>query len=204
MTRAACAGQYRQQQPGDAVEFFFYAVPTLMGAGVVAMAVAVINRHLRLREAWASGLTAEARCLRTYTTTSRHGDRSRISTTLHHVYEFTPPAGRPVRFEERNGPATIIEGDFVTVYYAADRPEAATAQAPDPARSAVALTGVLCFFGLMLAFCVFFMVTANDMFDSSGSSDVFDSDDGYAPDDGFDPDDYGVDPDEDGFDPDLP
>lgn len=158
------------------MEFFFYAVPILMGAGVIAMAVAVINRHLRMREAWASGLTAEGRCLRTYTTTSGHGDRSHIRTTLHHVYEFTPPAGRPVRFEEQNGPATIIEGDFVTVYYAADRPEAATVQAPDPARSAASLVGVLCFFGVMLAFLVFFMVTAGDMFDASES---FDSDGGW-------------------------
>ncbi|MEV6751910.1 DUF3592 domain-containing protein [Streptomyces sp. NPDC051214] len=171
MTGTVCAGQYRQQPSGDAVEFFFYAVPTLIGAIVIAMAVAVINRHLRRREAWASGLTAEARCLRTYTTTSRHGDGHHVSTTLHHVYEFTPPAGRPVRFEEENGPGTIIEGDVVTVYYAADRPEAATVHAPDLAKSTATLIAVLCFFGVMLAFCVFFMVTANDMFDASESFD---------------------------------
>ncbi|MEV8315348.1 DUF3592 domain-containing protein [Streptomyces sp. NPDC059900] len=175
------------------MEFFFYAVPTLMGALMIAMAVAVINRHRRLREAWSSGLTAEGRCLRTYTTTSRHGDNHHISTTLHHVYEFVLPTGRPVRFEDQNGPATIVEGDIVTVYYAADRPEAATVRAPDPSRSTAALIGALCFFGVALAFCVVFMATANDMFDAS---DSFDFDDGYDSGDGFDPD--------QGFDPDLP
>ncbi|MEU3740255.1 DUF3592 domain-containing protein [Streptomyces sp. NPDC032198] len=156
------------------MEFFFYAVPTLIGAGVIAMAVKVIKRYSQLRQAWASGLTAQARCLRTYTTTSRHGEDHHITTTLHHVYEFTPHAGRPVRFEEENGPATIVEGDLVTVYYAAGRPEAATAHEPSPGKSAAATIGVLCFFGVMLAFCVFFMATAHEMF---SAADMFDSDD---------------------------
>lgn len=163
----------------------FYVVPALISAAVIAMAVTVIRRYTQVRQAWSSGLTAEARCLRTYTTTSRHGDSNHIRTTLHHVYEFTPPAGRPVRFEEENGPATTVEGDFVTVYYTADRPERATAHAPSPARGAAATIGVLCFLGVMLAFCIFFMVTANDMF---GTADVFDSGEGFEPDDGFEPD----------------
>lgn len=148
------------------MEFMFFAAPALIAAVVIAMAVKVIRRALQLRQAWASGLTAEARCLRTYTTTSRHSDSSRITTTLHHVYEFTPSAGRPVRFEEENGPATTIEGDFVTVHYAADRPEAATAHAPSPVKNAASTVGLLCFFGVMLAFCVFFMVEANGLFGS--------------------------------------
>ncbi|MGW6025753.1 DUF3592 domain-containing protein [Streptomyces sp. NPDC055099] len=172
------------------MEFFFYAVPTLMGALMIAMAVAVIKRHQRLREAWESGLTAQGRCLRTYTTTSRHGDNHHISTTLHHVYEFTLPTGRSIRFEEQNGPGTIIEGDVVTVYYAADRPEAATVRAPDPAKSTAALIGALCFFGVVLAICVFFMVAVNDMFDASESVDwdPTDSGGGYEQGGGFDSD----------------
>ncbi|MEV2251318.1 DUF3592 domain-containing protein [Streptomyces sp. NPDC050147] len=140
-------------------------MPTLTCAGVIAMAVKVIKHYVQLRQAWSSGLTAEARCLRTYTTTSRHSDNDRFRTTLHHVYEFTPPAGRPVRFAEEDGPATIIEGDFVTVHYAADRPEKATAHSPSPAKGAAAMIGMLCFLGVMLAFCVAFMATAHDMFD---------------------------------------
>lgn len=146
------------------MEFMFYAVPAFIAAVVIAMAVKVIRRSLQMRQAWASGLTAEARCLRTYTTTSRHSDSRHITTTLHHVYEFTPSAGRPVRFEEVNGPATTIEGDFVTVHYTADRPENATAHAPNPLKNAASMMGLLCFFGVMLALCVFFMVTANDLF----------------------------------------
>lgn len=146
------------------MEFMFFAVPAIIGGVVITMAVKVIRRSLQLRQAWASGLTAEARCLRTYTTTSRHGDSNRISTTFHHVYEFTPSGGRPVRFEEENGPATTIEGDFGTVHYAADRPEKATAHAPSPVQNVASTVGLLCFLGVVLAFCVFFMVTANGLF----------------------------------------
>ncbi|MGW7065868.1 DUF3592 domain-containing protein [Streptomyces sp. NPDC054855] len=163
----------------------FYAVPTLMCVMVVATAVMVTKRYLQVRQAWSSGLTAQARCLRTYTTTSRHSDSNRISTTLHHVYEFTPLAGRPVRFEEEDGAATTLEGDFVTVYYAAEHPERATAHAPSPAKGAAAMIGVLCFLGVVLAFCVAFMVTAHDMF---GLADTLDSGDGFESDDGFEPD----------------
>lgn len=147
------------------MEFMFYAVPAFIAAVVIAMAVKVIRRALELRQAWSSGLTAEARCLRTYTTTSRHSD-SGHTTTHHHVYEFTPSTGRPVRFEEQHGPATTVEGDFVTVHYTADRPERATAHAPSPVKNAASTLGLLCFLGVVLAFCVFFMVTANDVFAS--------------------------------------
>ncbi|MFF9623900.1 hypothetical protein [Streptomyces griseosporeus] len=56
---------------------------------------------------------------------------ARVSTTLHHVYESTTRDGRAVRFEEKNGPATVLEGDITTVWYVPDRPERATAHAPD-------------------------------------------------------------------------
>ncbi|MEV8014970.1 hypothetical protein AB0O76_01120 [Streptomyces sp. NPDC086554] len=89
---------------------------------------------------------------------------------------MTTPGGRSghhvivtvwtVRFEEENGPATTVEGDFVTVHYTADRPERATAHAPSPVKSAASTIGLLCFFGVMIAFCVFFVVTANGMFES--------------------------------------
>ncbi|TGA86227.1 DUF3592 domain-containing protein [Streptomyces sp. MZ04] len=148
------------------MELMLYVVPALIGAVVIAMAVKVIKRFLELRRAWSSGLTAEARCLRTYTTTSRSSDSGHTMTTVHHVYEFTPSGGRAVRFEEENGPATTVEGDFVTVHYTADRPEKATAHAPSPVKSAASTLGLLCFFGVMLAFCVFSMVTASDMIGS--------------------------------------
>jgi hypothetical protein len=71
-----------------------------------------------------------------------------VTTTLHHVYEFTTREGRAVRFEERGGPGTVLEGDIVTVHYTADHPERATAEAP--ARGKLAGDVVFCalvFFG---------------------------------------------------------
>ncbi|MFE0178636.1 DUF3592 domain-containing protein [Streptomyces sp. NPDC059002] len=157
------------------MEFMFYVVPGIIAGAVILMAAKVIKRSIEVNSAWNSGLTAEARCLRTYTTTSSHGERHHVTTTLHHVYEFTTREGRPVRFEEANGPATTVEGDIVTVHYTAPRPEAATAHAPRRAAMAASTVGLLCFFGVMLAFCVFFMVTANEMFSADVfSDDVFD------------------------------
>ncbi|MER6356644.1 DUF3592 domain-containing protein [Streptomyces sp. NPDC001634] len=145
------------------MDFFFYAVPSLMIAGVLAGATAVVRRSLRLRGNWNSGLTAEARCLRTYATTSA-GDENSVRTRLHHVYEFTTREGRTVRFEEPNGPGTTIEGDIVTVHYTADHPERATAHAPAPGRVLAEAVGILAFLSVIAAFCVFFMVTYTEVF----------------------------------------
>ena len=87
------------------MEILFYIVPALMIAVASCAVVVVIRRSVRVSRAWSGGLTAEARCLRTYTTTSGGGDSS-VRTTLHHVYEFTTRDGRGVRFEEQGGPGT--------------------------------------------------------------------------------------------------
>ncbi|MFF4348821.1 DUF3592 domain-containing protein [Streptomyces sp. NPDC001530] len=149
---------------GTEMDVFFYAVPGLIMAVAIFMAVKVIRRSLELRSAWNSGLTAEARCLRSYTTTSGGGGDSSVTTTLHHVYEYTTRDGRPVRFEEANGPSTVVEGDIVTVHYAAERPEKATAHAPSPVKAAASTIGFLMFFGVIIAFCVGFMVTYHEVF----------------------------------------
>ncbi|MGH4032666.1 DUF3592 domain-containing protein [Actinomycetota bacterium Odt1-20B] len=149
------------------MEFLFYAVPTFIAAVAVFGAVKLLQRQGQIRSAWNSGLTAEGRCLRTYTTTRSHGDGNghhSVSTTLHHVYEFATYDGRPVRFEEENGPATTVEGDFVTVYYTAERPDQATAHPPRPVAMTANTIVLLCFFGLILVFCIYFMSTAHDMF----------------------------------------
>ncbi|MEV6024201.1 DUF3592 domain-containing protein [Streptomyces sp. NPDC052036] len=141
------------------MDFFFYAVPGLIMAGVLAMAARVIGRALQLRSNWDSGLTAEARCLRTYTTTSGgHGDAT-ATTTLHHVYEFTTREGRAVRFEERGGPRTTVEGDIVPVHYTKAHPERATAHSPAPGRTLAGTVGTLVFLSVIVAFCVAFMAT---------------------------------------------
>jgi hypothetical protein len=145
------------------MEALFYVIPLLMITLVVFGAVAVVRRSRRVSSAWNSGLTAEGRCLRTYTTTSGGGE-TMVSTSLHHVYEFMTREGRTVRFEERNGPGTTLEGDIVTVHYAADHPERATAHAPARGRLAAGTGCALVFFGVFIAFCVGFIVLAHEMF----------------------------------------
>nr|WSY54645.1 DUF3592 domain-containing protein [Streptomyces sp. NBC_00886] len=149
------------------MEALFYVVPLLMIAVVLFAAVSVLRRSRQVSSAWSSGLTAEARCLRTYTTTSGGGD-TMVSTSLHHVYEFTTREGRTVRFEERNGPGTTLEGDIVTVHYAADHPERATAHAPSRGKLAAGTGCLLVFFGVFIAFCIVFMVVAHELFTVAG------------------------------------
>ncbi|MEV7340868.1 DUF3592 domain-containing protein [Streptomyces sp. NPDC093544] len=148
------------------MDVFFYAVPGLIITVVVFAAVGIIRRSLELRHAWNSGLTAEARCLRTYTKTSGGAGDSSASTTLHHVYEFRTREGREVRFDESGGPSTVVEGDIVTVHYAAERPEKATAHAPSPVKAAAGTIGMLVFFGVIVVFCIGFMVTFHTAFAS--------------------------------------
>ncbi|WP_405996494.1 DUF3592 domain-containing protein [Streptomyces sp. NBC_00986] len=150
------------------MEALFYVAPVLMIVLVLFGAGAVIRRSRRVNSAWSSGLTAEGRCLRTYTTTSGGGD-TMVSTSLHHVYEFTTREGRIVRFEERGGPGTTLVGDIVTVYYAADHPEQATAHAPSRGKLAAGAGCALVFFGVIVAFCVVFIIVAHKMFDFMGS-----------------------------------
>lgn len=149
------------------MEALFYAVPAVITLALLLGIGTVLSRSRRIARAWSGGLTAEARCLRSYTTISGGGD-TRVGTTLHHVFEFTARDGRVVRFEEENGPATVLEGDIVTVHYAADHPDEATAKAPAHGRLFAESGCLLGFLGVALAFCVFFMSTVHTMFDGAG------------------------------------
>jgi hypothetical protein len=144
------------------MDFMFYVMPGLILAAAVFVAYRVVRRSLQVRRAWNSGLTAEGRCLRMFTTTHGGGRDSSVSTTLHHVYEFTARDGRTVRFEEEDGPATIVEGDVV-----------ATAKAPGRAKLAASTVAVLAFLGVVAVFCVGFMVTYSQGFDGSGFDENF-------------------------------
>jgi hypothetical protein len=144
------------------MDFLFYVVPGLIMAMALVSAARVIRRSLRLRSNWNSGLTAEAHCLRTYTTTRR--DENSVTTTLHHVYEFTTREGRTVRFEESGGPGTTVEGDIVPVHYTAAHPEHATAHPPALAKTLASTVGILVFLGVIVAFCIGFMVTYTEIF----------------------------------------
>ncbi|MFE2514357.1 DUF3592 domain-containing protein [Streptomyces mirabilis] len=160
------------------MDVFFYLVPAVIMAGAIFMAVVVVRRSLDINRAWNSGLIAEGRCLRAYTTTSGGGADTSVSTTLHHVYEFMTRDGRTVRFEEPNGPATIVEGDIVPVHYIAERPEKATAHAPSRGVLAAGAVFTLVFCTVIVLFCIGFMVGIHEFFsmwDSPGSGgDDFD------------------------------
>ncbi|MFF5479896.1 hypothetical protein ACFY5C_21495 [Streptomyces sp. NPDC012935] len=150
------------------MDLFFYLVPGLILGVVLYGAYRVVRRSLQIRSAWNSGLTAQARCLRMFTTTHGGSGDTSVSTTLHHVYEFTARDGRVVRFEEEDGPATVLEGDIVTVHYAEGRDVVATAKAPRRAVLAASTVGVLAFLGVAAVFCVGFMVTYHQMSDEFG------------------------------------
>ncbi|MFE6623190.1 hypothetical protein [Streptomyces sp. NPDC057740] len=152
------------------MDVFFYVIPCLIMAVALFMAYRVVYRSLQMRSAWNSGLTAQGRCLRAYTTVSGGGRDTAVSTTLHHVYEFTARDGRLVRFEEEGGPGTTVEGDLVTVYYAEGARVVATAHAPGRARQAAGALGMLVFLGVVVVFCFGFMVTYSDF--SSGVNET--------------------------------
>ena len=142
------------------MDVFFYVIPGLIMAVALFMAYRVVHRSLQMRSAWNSGLTAQARCLRSYTTVSGGGRDTSVHTTLHHVYEFTARDGRLVRFEEEGGPGTTVEGDIVTVHYAEGRTGVvATARPPRRGRQALATAGILGFLCGIFVFCVGFMAT---------------------------------------------
>ncbi|AEY89601.1 DUF3592 domain-containing protein [Streptomyces olivaceoviridis] len=149
------------------MELLFYAVPGLMIAGFAFAAYLLVRRARRLRRTWTHGLTAEARCLRMFTTTSGGGGDTSVHTTVHHVYEFTTREGRTVRFEEEDGPATVLEGDFVTVRYLPELPQRATALPPAPGRLAVGTGFGLVLLGVAGSFCVGFIVLAHVIFAES-------------------------------------
>ncbi|MBV7700294.1 DUF3592 domain-containing protein [Streptomyces sp. TRM70350] len=142
------------------MEVLFTVVPLLMIAIALCGAVVVLRRSRQVSSAWSSGITAEARCVRSYTTTSGGGD-SMVRTTLHHVYEFTTRDGRVIRFDEEGGPPTTVEGDIVTVHYLPDRPERATARVPAQGKLAASTGCALVFLTAFIAFAVFLMVVAN-------------------------------------------
>lgn len=137
----------------------FSIIPLLLIALAVYGAVVVLRRSREVSSAWSSGITAEARCIRSYTTTSRSGDN--VRTTLHHVYEFTARDGRVIRFDETGGPSTRVEGDVVTVHYVPERPEHATAKVPAPGKLAASTGCALLFITVFIAFAVFLIVVAN-------------------------------------------
>ncbi|MET8075783.1 hypothetical protein [Streptomyces sp. NPDC005303] len=143
------------------MDAIFYLIPCLIMAVTLSGAYVMVRRWLRMRRAWTSGLTAEARCLRVYAVAHGGGD-SRVHTSLRHVYEFRARDGRIVRFEEEGGPGTTLEGDVVIVRYAEGPRIVATARPGGGGLGCAAFT-VVAFAGVAVLFCVGFMVTVATM-----------------------------------------
>ncbi|MEW2130259.1 hypothetical protein [Streptomyces sp. NPDC005435] len=117
---------------------FFDLCMMLILVVLAAGAVAVARRARQRREAWASGLTAEARVIRAWVTTRM------VNNVLHrvqwHEYVFTTADGRAVRFKESGGPRVRAEGDTVLIHYTAHAPDKATAGEPRPGAEAAGTT----------------------------------------------------------------
>ncbi|MGV9341578.1 DUF3592 domain-containing protein [Streptomyces sp. NPDC003688] len=144
------------------MDVLLYVIPSIMIALCVFLAAKLVRRSRRISRTWAHGLTAEGRCLHTYTTTGGGRDTS-IHTTLHHVYEFTTREGRTYRFDETDGSPTVVAGDHVTVRYLPEHPEGATALAPQRGRLAL-VTGVgLSILGAMAVGCAVFMGVVHEV-----------------------------------------
>lgn len=151
----------------DLMEALFYIFPGIFLVVGVLGVVKTLRRSSRISRAWRHGRTAEARCLRAYTTTSGGGETS-VTTTLHHVYEFRTAEGRVVRFNEASGPSTVIEGDFVTVYYLPEDPSGATARPPAQGKLAAGTGCMVAFFAVFILFSLGFMGVAHFIFSATG------------------------------------
>ncbi|MFF5143656.1 DUF3592 domain-containing protein [Streptomyces sp. NPDC013157] len=146
------------------MEAFFYILPGIFVVVGVLGLVKTLRRSSEISRTWRHGRTAEARCLRSYTRTSGGGGDTSVTTTLHHVYEFTTAEGRVVRFDEASGRSTVVEGDFVTVYYLPERPEGATSQPPAQGKLAVGTGCTVAFFAVFIGFALVFMGVAHFFF----------------------------------------
>ncbi|MEW2318870.1 DUF3592 domain-containing protein [Streptomyces bauhiniae] len=142
------------------MEALLYLAPGLIATGCVLGVVQLIRRALRTSRTWAHGLTAEGRCLNTYTKTSGGHDDA-VRSTLHHVYEYTTREGERFRFDEVGGDSTVVAGDHVVVRYLAERPQWATALQPARGRLVLGTGALVVFLGVMIVGCVLFAVTVH-------------------------------------------
>jgi hypothetical protein len=110
---------------------FHISMLGLLGLAVWS-AVALVRRTRQRRAAWESGLTAQARVVRAWSTTQLVNNVARR--VQWHEYDFTTHDGRAVRFKESGGPRDRTEGHQVVVHYAPHEPDKATAAEPRPGK----------------------------------------------------------------------
>ncbi|MFK0280422.1 DUF3592 domain-containing protein [Streptomyces sp. NPDC090499] len=149
------------------LEALFYIIPGIFVVVGVLGLVWTLRRSSEISRTWRHGRTAEARCLRSYTRTSGGVGDTSVTTTLHHVFEFTTAEGRVVRFDEAGGRSTVIEGDFVTVHYLPERPEGATSKSPSQGTLAVGTGCAVAFFVVFIAIPLVFMGAVHFVFSAA-------------------------------------
>ncbi|WP_237519048.1 DUF3592 domain-containing protein [Streptomyces sp. SID5910] len=115
--------------------------------------VALVRRTRQRREAWESGLSAQARVVRAWTTVQMVNNVARR--VQWHEYDYTTQDGRAVRFKETQGPRDRVEGDTVLVYYSAQQPEKATASAPQPGKDNTVMVIWLAIMGACAVFLLY-------------------------------------------------
>lgn len=140
------------------MQMLLYIAPSIMIAVLLFGAFRGVGIAMRRARAWNGGATAQGRCLRAVTHSSDGEPSPRAR--RHYIYEFTAADGRVVRFEEKGGPATRVEGDPVTVHYAEGREEHATAEPPGYRKNVLNVLVMLTVVALLIGFCVFFMIVA--------------------------------------------
>ncbi|MFI6344894.1 DUF3592 domain-containing protein [Streptomyces sp. NPDC050560] len=125
-----------------------------LAVSMLVRRVVKLSRQLRI---WRHGAHAEGRCVRTWV--SIRSGRNGGSSTMHHVYEFRTLAGDVMRFEETEGPATVVEGDFATVTYLPERPERATAKPHREGREYAHAAAEILFLIVFFTFALFFLLS---------------------------------------------
>ncbi|MEU6283799.1 DUF3592 domain-containing protein [Streptomyces sp. NPDC047028] len=118
----------------------------------VCAGVALVRRTRQRREAWASGMTAQARVVRAWAATRVVNNVAQR--VQWHEYDYTTADGRAVRFKESGGPRDRATGHTVLVHYAPHAPERATASEPQPGKD---MTTTVVWLAVMAA-CAIYLI----------------------------------------------
>ncbi len=135
-------------------------VPLLIAFFVWA-GYALVRRSRQRRAAWESGVTAQARVVRVWTTTRTVNNvPQRVQW---HEYDYTTGDGLAVRFKESGGPRDRAVGDEVLVHYAPEEPQNATASEPQPGKDMAGTVFGLIMLGASVGVLLYLWATMPDL-----------------------------------------
>ncbi|MFJ6384372.1 DUF3592 domain-containing protein [Kitasatospora sp. NPDC092039] len=153
-------------QDGAAVGIVVGAIGLLaVGLGVVKPVLGVRRARLDLRTP-AEGLSAEARCLETYTTQERDPSSRRTRTERHVILGFRTRDGAEVRLEDTSGARRVV-GDHATVRYLPDRPHRAVVVDRGRAGIATRIAGDVLIGLIVVAWGTVFAISGYNTFQDS-------------------------------------